>query len=121
MLEGVQQLTGLGALFGYFKYTREQQPWPFERANHAACCLGFGSEYPHLLVIGGECGDWKGLKDCWLFDVSRRRWKEVRESTVCVHLCRYMQQHWTGPLGHTVPLNIGGRTLVHCREVVPID
>ena len=71
-------------VFTNLRPEREQQLWPVERSSHAACCLGFGSEQPHLLVIGGHCGDWNGLKDCWLFDVFRRRWKEVRELTVLV-------------------------------------
>ena len=60
----------------------EQQLWPVRRSDHAACCLSFGSEYPQLLVSGGLGDDVKTLKDCWLFDVSSWRWKEVRVWTV---------------------------------------
>ena len=53
------------------------EPWPVGRADHAACCLGFGSQHPHLLVTGGLDNDDKALGDAWLFDVTNRRWKEV--------------------------------------------
>ena len=53
------------------------EPWPVGRASHAACCLGFGSKHPHLLVTGGVDNDKKTLGDAWLFDVNNRKWKEV--------------------------------------------
>ena len=56
---------------------QEREPWPVERAGHAACCLGFGSQHPHLLVTGGLGNDDKTLRDAWLFDVTNRSWKEV--------------------------------------------
>ena len=56
---------------------QEREPWPVGRAAHAACCLGFGSQHPHLLVTGGRDNDGKTLRDAWLFDVTNRRWKEV--------------------------------------------
>ena len=57
---------------------QEGEPWLVGRSYHAACCLGFGSKHSNLLVTGGRGNDGKTLKDAWLFDVSRRRWKEVR-------------------------------------------
>ena len=56
---------------------QEREPWPVGRSDHAACCLGFGSQHPHLLVTGGLDNDDKTLRDAWLFDVTNRRWKEV--------------------------------------------
>ena len=56
---------------------QEREPWPVGRSDHAACCLGFGSQHPHLLVTGGRDNKDKTLRDAWLFDVTNRRWKEV--------------------------------------------
>ena len=56
----------------------ERDLWPAERQSHAACCLGFGSTHPQLLITGGIDKDDKTLKDAWLFDISSRKWKEVR-------------------------------------------
>ena len=56
---------------------QEGEPWPVGRSLHAACCLGFGSQHPHLLVTGGVDNDNKTLGDAWLFDVNNRKWKEV--------------------------------------------
>ena len=58
---------------------REGEPWPVGRAAHAACCFGFGTKNPHLLVTGGLDNEDKTLKDVWLFDVTNRRWKEVNQ------------------------------------------
>ena len=60
------------------KLEREEgEPWPVGRSSHAACCLGFGSQHPHVLVTGGVDSDDKSLGDAWLFDVTSRKWKEV--------------------------------------------
>ena len=60
------------------KLEREEgEPWPIERSSHAACCLCFGSQHPHLLVTGGVDNDDKTLGDAWLFDMTNRKWKEV--------------------------------------------
>ena len=56
---------------------QEREPWPVGRSDHAACCLGFSSQHPHLLVTGGLDNDDKTLRDAWLFNVTNRRWKEV--------------------------------------------
>ena len=57
---------------------REGEPWPVERNSHAACCLGYAGDHIYLLVIGGLGKDNKPLKDVWLFDLSLKKWKEVR-------------------------------------------
>ena len=49
------------------------------KVTPCSCCLGLGSKHPHLLVSGGVDGDGKALTDTWLFDISRRRWKEVSQ------------------------------------------
>ena len=61
----------------------EGEPWPVGRCLHAACCLGQAGDYIHLLVTGGQGRDGKPLKDVWLFDLSLKKWKEVRVINVC--------------------------------------
>ena len=56
---------------------RDGDPWPVGRVAHAACCLGFGSQHPHLLVTGGLDNDNNTLGDAWLFDVTNKRWMQV--------------------------------------------
>ena len=56
---------------------RKGEPWPVGRFRHAACCIGFNSEHPYLVVIGGVNKDKNTLKDVWLFDMSSRKWNEV--------------------------------------------
>ena len=56
----------------------EGEPWPVGRASHAACCLGYAGSHIHLLVNGGIDRNRKVLKDVWLFDLSLKKWKEVR-------------------------------------------
>ena len=51
---------------------------PCGRDSHAACCLGFGSKHPTLLVVGGVDNDGRTLNDAWLFHVSSERWTQVR-------------------------------------------
>ena len=57
---------------------REDEPWPVGRDSHAACCLGYAGDHIHLLVISGRGRDDKTLRDVWLFDLSLKKWKEVR-------------------------------------------
>ena len=57
---------------------REGESWPVGRDMHAACCLGYAGDHIHLLVTGGMDGRGKALKDVWLFDLSLKKWKEVR-------------------------------------------
>ena len=59
---------------------QEGEKWPEPRDFHAACCLGYGTEYAQLLISGGHGGGNKVLKDAWLFGVSSRCWKEVSVS-----------------------------------------
>ena len=65
----------------------EREPWPIERTYHAACCLGFDSQHPHLLVTGVLDTDNKALRDAWLFHVTNRRWKEVSEVYKYLSVC----------------------------------
>ena len=55
----------------------EGEPWPVERSEHAACCLGYAGNYAHILITGGMSKDGKPLKDIWLFDLSCKKWREV--------------------------------------------
>ena len=71
---------------------REGEPWPVERYNHAACCIGYTGDHVHLLVCCGLGRDGNILEDMWLFNVSSKRWKEVRLIIAschdkAIHLC----------------------------------
>ena len=57
---------------------REGELWPAGRSLHAACCLGYAGDHIHLLVTGGVGKDDKLLTDTWLFNLSLKKWKEVR-------------------------------------------
>lgn len=57
---------------------REGEPWPVERDDHAACCIGYAGDHINLLISGGRDIDGKPLNDMWLFDLSLKKWKEVR-------------------------------------------
>ena len=59
---------------------REDEPWPAGRSGHAACCLGYAGDHIHLLVTGGVGRDNKLLNDTWLFNMSSKKWKEVRHN-----------------------------------------
>ena len=54
-----------------------EEPWPVGRNRHAATCLGFGGDHPHLLVTGGWNDSLNTLSDAWTLDIESRRWKEV--------------------------------------------
>ena len=56
----------------------EGETWPMERCYHAACCIGYNGDHIHLLVSGGIGGDYKPLNDVWLFELSLKKWREVR-------------------------------------------
>ena len=56
----------------------EGEPWPAERSHHAACCIGYAGDHIHLLVSSGVGRDGKTLNDVWLFDLSLKKWREVR-------------------------------------------
>lgn len=55
----------------------EGDPWPPERVNHAACCLGYSGDHINLLMIGGRGRNSRTLNDSWSYDVSLKKWKEV--------------------------------------------
>ena len=56
--------------------------WPAVTiGQHAACCLGFNTGHPQLLVSGGRnCND-KSLRDIWKFDLALNQWEHVS----CTH------------------------------------
>lgn len=59
--------------------TSEQDKWPKMRmGQHAACCLGFNTECPHLLMSGGRIDRRTTLQDIWILNIKERKWKEVR-------------------------------------------
>ena len=62
---------------------REGEPWPVGRCAHAASCLGYAGDHIHLLVTGGVDEDGKVLKDVWIFNLSLKKWNEVRLIIVC--------------------------------------
>ena len=59
------------------KLQKSDGPLPPERAYHAACCLGYGSEHPCILVTGGWANDGETLKDAWIYDFTSNRWDKV--------------------------------------------
>ncbi len=76
------------------------EPWPVERAFHAACCLNYSEDHPQLLVYGGLDNYNKTLGGMWILDVDTGKWAEVsfsqRYSSFC---CRFRYQshsllHW---------------------------
>ena len=57
--------------------------WPVVTVgHHAACCLGFNTDHPQLLVSGGRSSQDKAVRGTWLFDFARKRWKEVYSGDV---------------------------------------
>lgn len=57
----------------------EQNEWPkMMMGQHAACCLGFGTDCPHLLISGGRIKQETVLEDMWILDINKRQWKLVR-------------------------------------------
>ena len=56
----------------------EGEPWPVARYCHCACCIGYTGDHIHLLVSGGRGSDGEPLNDVWMFDLSLKKWKEVR-------------------------------------------
>jgi hypothetical protein len=49
--------------------------------QHAACCLGFNTEHPQLLVTGGRSDGDTPIEGTWCFDVAKKRWNEVISSS----------------------------------------
>lgn len=72
---------------------RSGGPLPQERAYHAACCLGYGSEHPCILVTGGWANNGETLKDAWIYDFTSNCWVEVIINTV------YCSYHIVGNFG----------------------
>ena len=57
---------------------KQGELWPVVTVGqHAACCLGFNTEHPQLLVIGGRTCHDKGLRDVWKFDLASKQWENV--------------------------------------------
>ena len=52
-------------------------PWPMQRYKHAAACLGYGGDHPHLLVIGGYNAVGNIPRDVWTLDLVSGKWREV--------------------------------------------
>ena len=63
------------------------EPWPVERASHAACCLNYGEEFPQLLVTGGINGQRMPFTDMWILDIRRGNWRMVSVGLMCIHVC----------------------------------
>ena len=62
-------------------------PWPEGRDSHAACCLNYGQQHPHLLVTGGADRQSKPLADVWILDIERGSWRKVRQWAQWSHYC----------------------------------
>ena len=45
----------------------EGELWPRERSFHAACCLGYDGDHPHLLIHGGKGNDGEALNDIYTY------------------------------------------------------
>ena len=59
---------------------REGEPWPAVRSAHAACYLGYAGDHINLPVTGGIGRGDEALNDTWLFNMSSKKWKEVRHN-----------------------------------------
>ncbi len=64
-------------LLQHWTKLQADEPWPKDRAQHAACCINFGSEDPQLLISGGKDIVGRVLDDAWLLNVNSAKWKEV--------------------------------------------
>ena len=57
---------------------KQGELWPVVTiGQHAACCLGFNTEHPQLLVTGGRSNGDTPIEGTWCFDVAKKRWTEV--------------------------------------------
>ena len=45
--------------------------------HHAACCLGFDTDNPWLLISGGRIKHDLPPKDIWILNLATSTWKEV--------------------------------------------
>ena len=60
---------------------KQGELWPVVTVGqHAACCLGFNTEHPHLLVTGGRNNQDAPVEGTWLFDVVKKKWNEVTQA-----------------------------------------
>ena len=69
---------------------KEGQPWPTRRDAHATCSLGFGSDNPQLLIIGGIDPYDDAIGDAWIFDFSSQTWRKVYINTLRVYGHRFV-------------------------------
>ena len=52
--------------------------WPVvTMGHHAACCVGFNTDQPQLLVSGGRTSRDKCIRDIWMFDFTCKYWEKV--------------------------------------------
>ena len=60
----------------------EEDSWPKVRlGQQAACCVGFDTKRPWLLMTGGRLQKEEPFQDMWLFDLGFTTWKEVNPYT----------------------------------------
>ena len=56
----------------------KEDKWPKMRlGHHAACCLGFNTENPQLLISGGRIKRQLPPKDIWILNLATSTRKEV--------------------------------------------
>ena len=48
---------------------------PTGTSHHAAACLGYGSQWPQVLIIGGQ-NQFSNI-DLWILNVNLKHWKMV--------------------------------------------
>ena len=57
---------------------QEGEPCPVGRSRHAALCLDYSGDHPHLLITGGVSKNDNVLSDMWILNLQSEKWKEVR-------------------------------------------
>ena len=59
------------------KHKEDKWP-PLRMGQHVACCLGFNTDNPHLLISGGRLEKQHlPYKDMWLLNSTSWTWREV--------------------------------------------
>lgn len=58
--------------------TDPSMKWPKERFWHSSVII-YNVEEPHLLVVGGREAE-SSCEDCWLLNINKKMWVEVRHS-----------------------------------------
>ena len=64
--------------------TKEGAPCPVGRLTHGSVCLGYGSDHPQLLVVGGVGVDeaqgmcYEDATSIWILDLRSESWREVK-------------------------------------------